>query len=1336
MKLDSAQQLVDEQPISVDVLLEKYAKSGEQTADDVRRRVARGLAAVEAAPLRAEWEKRFFDAMAEGFIPGGRVNSAAGTEIAATLINCFVQPVGDAITATRDGLPSIYGALAQAAETMRRGGGVGYDFSNIRPKGAFVAGTHSRASGPLSYMRVFDKSCETLESAGSRRGAQMGMMRCDHPDIEEFIHAKRDGSLSNFNMSVAVTDAFMRAVDSDGEVELWHREKPFDVDGSYQRADGAWVYRKVRARDLFDQIMQSTYNHAEPGVVFIDRVNQDNNLSYCETIAATNPCVTADTRLHTSEGMVPIGELAARGGALQVAVDERALSVGTPKLRATVQRDAAAAFMTAIDADVYRVVTEDGYEIRATEWHDFVTPRGKVKLRDLRPGDEILVQSGKGLFGRQGSAELGLLIGMITGDGHFTNRGKGAQAAVLNFWGEDRSLAQAAASHVNAIIGGLASGPRGYVVEPVSVRQRRHVFIRSVLLARYLEHFGFSAATKHAVPEVIWRGTEECVRAYLRGLFQTDGTVNVSRSSQSCSIRLASSHESLLKDVQVLLANFGVFCRIHKRREAGTRLLPDGRGGRRRYQCKADYELIIDGESRERFVQQIGFHGAAKEEKYRQWADGRALYKTQRFASRVAKIEAAGREPVFDTTQPDGNTVIFNGLVTGQCGEQPLPPYGCCCLGSINLTRFVIDPFGERATFDFARFQSVVRVAIRALDNVLDATLWPLPEQAQEAANKRRIGLGFTGLGNTLTMLGLRYDSEAARGMAGDIARKMRDAAYDASADLAQEKGRFPLFDAEKLLAAPHCASRLPEAVKAKIRAQGLRNSHLLSIAPTGTISLAFASNASGGIEPTFSWTYIRKKRMPDGTKQEYVVEDYAYRLYRRMGGDTDHLPPAFVHALEMSAIDHMRMIAAVQPYIDAAVSKTVNVPEDYPFEQFRQLYFAAWKEGLKGITTYRPNNVIGSVLEVKKDAAAGDRSLADSTPQDLKDDPDRRVRLTSAPQPALASLKWPGRPDLAEGNLAWTFMVEIPERKESFAIFIGQIGEPPLPFEVWVNGAEQPRGLGAIAKALSMDMRSEDRAWLKLKLDALAKVRDEQGFAIPLPPSGEKVWQSGVVAAFSNIVRWRCEQLGVLSDLEQQLLPVPTPMMNALFSKKEPKAGPLGTMSWTVDVVNANTGDDFVLGVKELQLPDGSRRPYSIWLAGEYPKVLDGLCKLISLDMRVVDANWIGLKLKKLLNFGEQNGEFWAPVPGEDRSSLFPSTVAYIATLLLHRYKVLGILDDDGRAIQSAGILAVPDAVKLIEHETAPVKGKVCPSCHAAAMIKRDGCEFCTACGFTGQCS
>jgi ribonucleoside-diphosphate reductase alpha chain len=779
-----------------------------------------------------------------------------------------------------------------------------------------------------------------------------------------------------------------------------------------------------------------------------------------------------------------------------------------------------------------------------------------------------------------------------------------------------------------------------------------------------------------------------------------------------------------------MLARLGIISTIYaERRAAQLKELSDGRGGYREYNVRPQHELVIANDNVVRFADLVGFADFDKLTRLRSLLGNyRRRANHERFWAEVQSIEADGEETVFDVQVPGLHAFDANGLYAHNCGEQPLPPYGCCCLGSINLTRFVVDPFGERAAFDWDLFRSVTKVSVRALDNVLDVTLWPLDEQAKEAANKRRIGLGFTGLGNTLTMLGLRYDSEAARTLAADVSRTMRDAAYEASVENAREKGAFPLLDADKFLAEPHCASRVPDKLKAEIRAHGIRNSHLLSIAPTGTISLAFAGNASGGIEPTFSWTYIRKKRMPDGSKQEYIVEDYAYRLFKRMGGDENQLPAGFVSALEMSARDHMKMIAAVQPYVDAAISKTVNVPEDYPFEEFKNLYLEAWKSGLKGITTYRPNNVIGSVLEVVKEPATS-HSVS---PQDLKDDPDRRVRLDSTPQPALASLKWPGRPDLAEGNLAWTYMVEIPERKEAFAIFIGQVGEPAAPFEVWVNGAEQPRGLGAIAKALSMDMRSEDRAWLKMKLDALAKARDEQGFAIAMPPTGDRQWQSGVVACFANIVRFRCEQLGVFREFDHQ----PTPVLNALFSKKEPKAGPLGTMSWTVDISNANTGDDFVLGVKELHLPDGSRRPYSIWLAGEYPKVLDGLCKLISLDMRVVDVNWIGLKLKKLLNFGEQNGEFWAAVPGEERSTLYPSTVAYIATLLLHRYKVLGILDDDGRAIQSAGILALPDAVKVIEHETAPVKGKVCASCGAAAVIKRDGCEFCTACGATGHCS
>src|SRR3954453_19309618 len=698
--MDTAVISAPAQEICRDTLLEKYAKGNEASIDEVRRRVARALAQAESEERRAHWERRFLQAQNDGFIPAGRINSAAGVQLQATLINCFVQPVGDSISEAEDGHPGIYTALTEAAETMRRGGGVGYDFSRIRPKGAWVGTTQSSASGPVSYMRVFDRSCETVESAGSRRGAQMGVLRCDHPDIEDFIHAKDQGDLSNFNVSVGVTDEFMAAVEHDREIELVHKARPAGGEPAAQRGDGLWAYKKGRARHLWEQIMRSTYDHAEPGILFLDRINRDNNLAYCEAVEATNPCA-----------------------------------------------------------------------------------------------------------------------------------------------------------------------------------------------------------------------------------------------------------------------------------------------------------------------------------------------------------------------------------------DPPLPPYGCCCLGSIDLTRFIRDPFQDKASFDFERFGRNVEVAIRMLDNVLEVTAWPLEQQRSEAMAKRRVGLGFTGLGDALIMLGLKYDSAEARQAASRISESMRDHAYRASVELARERGAFPLFNADLYLAGDNFASRLPPQLKQQIEKSGIRNSHLLSIAPTGTISLAFADNASNGIEPPFSWVYTRKKRMADGTMKEYTVEDHAWRRYKAVGGNVDALPPYFVTALEISARAHEQMVAAVAPFIDTSISKTVNVPEDYPYADFQDLYLHAWKSGLKGLATYRPNKVLGSVL-----------SLTSTPPQDfVQDDFNRRLSIMSVPAPVLSSLRWPGRPDLSGGNPAWTYMIEHPHYR--FAVFVGHVENgAPKPFEVWVNGSEQPRGLGALAKTLSMDMRADDPAWLRLKLDTLAK--------------------------------------------------------------------------------------------------------------------------------------------------------------------------------------------------------------------------------------------------------
>ena len=687
------------------------------------------------------------------------------------------------------------------------------------------------------------------------------------------------------------------------------------------------------------------------------------------------------------------------------------------------------------------------------------------------------------------------------------------------------------------------------------------------------------------------------------------------------------------------------------------------------------------------------------------------------------------------------------------CGEQPLPPYGCCDLGSIDLTRFVDEPFTPAARFDFDGFAATVAIGVRMLDNVLEVTAWPLAQQRKEAMAKRRVGLGFTGLGDALIELNLRYDTAEARAMAARIAETMRDAAYMASVDIAKEKGSFPLLDTEQYLASPRFASRLPDAIKAAIRAHGMRNSHVLSIAPTGTISLAFADNASNGIEPAFSWFYKRKKRMPDDSMKEYLVEDHAYRLFKHLHGideDVEMLPfdpaqgraagavwtapdgkrcamltPAFVSAQAMSARDHMAMNVAVQPFIDTAISKTVNVPADYPFDAFEDLYYEAWKAGLKGIATFRPNKVLGAVLEVAGPAAPA------AAPQDLDTaNPDRRIRLDRAVQPTLASLRWPGRPELPNGNPCWTYVVRHP--LGDFAVFIGHIENgQSYPFEVWINGAEQPRGLGAIAKTLSMDMRTDDRAWLDMKLSALQKAAGDDGFEMAMPPDGRKVRVPSLVSGFAKLIRYRCNELGAFADEGAGK----TPVVDALMGPKEPKAGPDGTLSWTVDVANHGTGDDFVLFLKELVMPDGQRRPYSMWLSGEYPRVMDGLCKALSLDMRVYDPAWIGMKLRKLLNYGEPNGSFLARIPGSSKSQVYPSTIAYLAQLMIHRYAMLGILTEQGYPIEHAGILAVPPTEQAHGGDLKILPGRKCPECGNKTMIRKDGCDFCSTCGYIGAC-
>ncbi|HTV49562.1 MAG TPA: LAGLIDADG family homing endonuclease [Steroidobacteraceae bacterium] len=1015
------------QEASLDIWDKKYrltAKDGtpiDKTMDDTYKRVARALADVELPEVRDHWYERFLWSLRRGAIPAGRVTSNAGAlehKPATSTINCTVSGT------IRDSMDNILSKVHEAGLTLKSGAGIGYCFSTLRPRGAYVTGAGAHTSGPLSFMDIFDRMCFTISSAGGRRGAQMGTFDVGHPDVMEFIRAKREnGRLRQFNLSLLITDEFIKAVREDREWRLafpvtrheYETERPdlndaskflwreWEVHDGYVVNDEGLVacriYKTLPARRMWDVIMTSTYDFAEPGFILIDRVNEMNNNWWCENIRATNPCVTADTWVQTGEGPRHVRELIGRPFAARVDGQDH---LSGPE-----------GFFLTARKPVVRLQTTEGYALRLTADHRvrrvttltrWTTETEWCEAGELRAGDQLLLNDhgARNAWSGAHTAEEGYLIGLLMGDGTLK-----AETAVLSVWG--------AAAQANGVPGGVTPGTRAVMDHALAaartlayryrcdftgwhaVSGRGECRMTLKPLKMLAQRLGLDAGKP--ITPAMERASSEFYRGFLRGFFDTDGSVQGCQE-KGVSVRLAQSDLPRLEAMQRMLLRLGIVSRLYRnRRSAGASVLPDGKGGVRAYRTAPQHELVVSGENIARFAAQIGFTDSDKQAHLeRLLARYRRARNAERFIARVDSVVADGTEDVYDARIPGINTFDANGFHAHNCGEQALPEYGACLLGSVNLTQFVRNPFTDYASFDWAEYRDVVKVFTRMLDNVVEVNGLPLERQREEILRKRRHGMGFLGLGSAMTLLRLKYGSPESVKFTEDVSREMAVAGWEAALELAREKGPAPIMNDEftvtremlrkrpemardgwkpgakiagRLLHAKYSrymqriAQVAPELVH-ELAETGARFTHHTSIAPTGTISLSLANNASNGIEPSFAHHYFRNVIRP-GKKTKEKVDVYSFELlaYRELVNpsathdgtrESDKLPDYFIASEHITPQQHVDVQAAAQKWVDSSISKTANVPTDFPFERFKDIYLYAHEQGLKGCTTFRFN--------------------------------------------------------------------------------------------------------------------------------------------------------------------------------------------------------------------------------------------------------------------------------------------------------------------------------------------------------------------------------------------
>ncbi|TEU00089.1 MAG: ribonucleoside reductase class II [Candidatus Stahlbacteria bacterium] len=943
-----------------------------ETPSEMFQRVASNIAEAELNYGKEEdvekWSREFYELMRSLiFLPNSPTLMNAGTSLQ-QLSACFVLPIPDT-------MEDIFNAVKYTALIHKSGGGTGFSFSGIRPSEDIVKSTGGVASGPISFMRVFDVATDVIKQGGRRRGANMGILRYDHPDIFDFITAKdMTVQFSNFNISVGIDEEFMKAVEKNVTIEL---KNPRNNE----------VVRTVKARAIFDLLVYNAWKTGDPGIVFLDRLNKDNPTPHIGQIESTNPCVTGDTLVMTELGLERMENLVKRFQKEDphITTDNRIpINNGNDSLllnesTGTTLRTISQAFCSGVK-EIYKVETESGYELKATADHKIMTDHGWKELQHLTPGEKVLIQSGVGNFskdyrlpfevknefsGKNGkkyqfnlpsewSVEFGEVIGWLIGDGWLRSGDRNCRVG-FSFGLDSLEVLKKLKSNLN----------KWYNSDIKEIKRDNgvyHLSYHSKFFVEFFEKLGIKnwKSEEKRVPETIFTAPREAIIGFIRGLFSADGTINFDEKHGNYYVRLTSKSKELLKQVQLLLLNLGIKSRVYDRSRKP-------RKGIFTYTNKGDTEISYntDGKLFELHISRIPIKKFAKEINFLTKRKRDLLAKinekdlrSERKQEEIINVEYVGKEKVYDLTEPKTLSYIANGFLSLDCGEQPLLPYEACNLGSINLDKMVKDN-----SINYDLLKETVHKSIRFLDDVIDQSKFPIEQITKMSRANRKIGLGVMGFADLLIQLGISYDSEEAISVADEIIKFIEIEAKKASQKLAEERGPFTNFK----------GSTFDKNGEAPIR-----NATRLTIAPTGSISIL--AGCSSGIEPLFAVVYIRS--VMEGTElletnkyfEEIAKEKGFYSdslmhqvaltgSIRDVTGIPDDTRRIFVTAHDIEPKWHVRMQAAFQKWVDNAVSKTVNLSYYATPKDVEEIYLLGYKLGVKGITIYRDGSKGEQVL-------------------------------------------------------------------------------------------------------------------------------------------------------------------------------------------------------------------------------------------------------------------------------------------------------------------------------------------------------------------------------------